>query len=405
MVSMDVRPRLYDAVIAEHLAVHRQMLFITGPRQVGKTTTCRRHADGYLNWDNFDEREIILAGPSRLAEWLGLDSLADSLPVVLFDELHKFPRWKQLLKGFFDTYSERVKVMVTGSSHFDLYRSGGDSLMGRYFVYRMHPFSVAEVIDPSPPPANEVVRPPAPIDDDEFEALWRYGGYPEPFLKRSDRFSRRWQALRFDALVRQDVRDISRVQHLGQLQTMARLLAAESPLRVVFDRLARRLRVSIDTVRNWLDLLCRLHLGFLLRPWYKNVARSLRKEPRWLLRDWSALEDPGQRAETFVGCHLLKAVEGWTDLGLGRFELCYLRDKDKREVDFVVIRDGEPWFLVEVKLRGGRPSPSLEHFQGALGAPFAFLVEVEGRHVDADCFARPGGPLIVPARTFLSQLL
>ena len=142
-----------------------------------------------------------------------------------------------------------------------------------------------------------------------------------------------------------------------------------------------------------------------MRPWFKNVTRSLRKEPKWFLRDWASIEDPGDRAETFVGCHLLKAVEGWNDLGLGRFELGYLRDKEKREVDFVVVRDDHPWFMVEVKHRSESLDGSLQHFQNQLKAPFAFQVVVEADYVDADCFAQPRGPLVVPARTFLSQLL
>jgi hypothetical protein len=146
-------------------------------------------------------------------------------------------------------------------------------------------------------------------------------------------------------------------------------------------------------------------MGFLVRPWFKNVSRSLRKEPKWFLRDWSGIDDPGARAETLVACHLLKAVEGWTDLGLGTFDLGYLRDKDQREVDFVVVRDGKPWFLVEVKSNDDRISPTLKHYQDRLGSPFAFHVVMEADFVGADCFAARRPPLIVPAKTFLSQLL
>jgi len=123
------------------------------------------------------------------------------------------------------------------------------------------------------------------------------------------------------------------------------------------------------------------------------------------LRDWASIEDPGDKAETFVGCHLLKAVEGWNDIGLGNFHLGYLRDKSQREVDFVVVREGKPWFLAEVKYREQSISNHLEHFQKQTGAPLAFQVVVDADYVDADCFASPRGPLIVPAKTLLSQLL
>ena len=398
-------PRIYDSLLREHLANNRQMAFVGGPRQVGKTTTCRLRSDAYVNWDDLDDRELVLAGPRRLAAGLGLDRLRAEPPVVLLDELHKFPRWRQFLKGFFDARADDVRIVVTGSSRLDIYRRGGDSLMGRYFFYRMHPFSVAEVVTQELPDPGRIVRLPRRIGTTDWEALRRHGGYPEPFLKRDPRFSRRWQALRHRQLVREDVRDLTRVQQLDQLELMARMLADRSGQQLIFGNLARQVRVAEDTVRRWTVTFCDLHLGFLVRPWFRNVSRSLRKEPKWYLRDWASLEDPGARAETFVACHLLKAVEGWTDLGLGEFELGYLRDKEKREVDFVVVRDGKPWFLVEVKRKEAGLSPSLAYFQDQLGAPFAFQVTLDAEYVDRDPFARPGRPLIVPARTFLSQLL
>ena len=401
-----LRKRVYDTLLTEHVATQRQMAFVSGPRQVGKTTACRRLAQSYLNWDNLDDREPILAGPLALAEQLGLDRLSDSLPVVLFDELHKFPRWKQLLKGFFDTYADQVRILVTGSSRMDTYRRGGDSLMGRYFLYRLHPFTVAETVCQDIPDAKRIVRNPAKARATDFDALWDYGGYPEPFLKRDSRFSRRWRGLRLQQLLREDVRDLTQIQQLAQLEMLVALLNARSGNQLIYSNLARDVRVSVDTARRWIDTLCSLHLGFLVRPWFKNVSRSLRKEPKWFLRDWSGIDDVGDRAETFVACHLLKAVEGWHDMGLGDFQLGYLRDKNQREVDFVVVRDGEPWFLVEVKHRDDKVSPSLKHFQEQTGAPLAFQVVVDADYVDTDCFAkRSGPPLVVPARTFLSQLL
>jgi hypothetical protein len=402
---MNARARIYDTLLAEHLATHRQMAFVTGPRQVGKTTTCRRHADAYANWDNVDDREQILAGPANLAERFGLNRVSQAKPTLLFDELHKYPRWKQFLKGFFDTYADRARIVVTGSSRMDIYKRGGDSLMGRYFSYRMHPFSVAEILCQDLPEATRIVRPPSELPGEDFDALWSHGGYPEPFLKRDPRFSRRWQLLRLEQLVREDIRDLTQIQQVDQLDILARLLASRSSRQLVYGSLAKEVRVSNDTVRRWVDVLRNLHLGFLVRPWFKNVSRSLRKEPKWFLRDWASLDDAGSRAETFVACHLLKAVDGWNDMGLGKFELGYLRDKEKREVDLLVARDGRPWFLAEVKHQEESISKALRHYQEALKAPFAFQVVMEADYIHADCFATHGRAVAVPARTLLSQLL
>lgn len=396
-------PRIYDAVLADHLENNRQMAFVSGPRQVGKTTTCRGQAHAYVNWDDLDHRELILAGPRHIVDAFKLDRLSDTQPVLLFDELHKFPSWKSFLKGFYDSYAEQVRITVTGSSRLTVYRRGGDSLMGRYFQYRMHPFSVAEATAQRLP-RHGIVRAPAPIDDAQFTALWRHGGFPEPFLRRDDRFTRRWQSLRSAQLVREEVRDLTQVQHLDQLEILVRLLNARSAEQLIYGNIAKLVRVAPDTVRRWIAALCDLHLGFLVRPWFNNVSRSLRKEPKWFLRDWSLVQDEGQRAETFIACHLLKAVEGWNDLGLGSFELGYIRDKERHEVDFLVARNGSPWLLVEAKHDDDRMNPCLERYQRSLTVPHAFQVTVNADYVDSDCFKRPDRPWIVPARTFLAQL-
>lgn len=402
---MNERKRLYGTILVEHLSSQRQMAFVSGPRQVGKTTTCRGLCDMYLNWDNTDDRTQIMKGPGAIAGQLGIDTLHKAVPTALFDELHKFSKWKQFLKGFFDTYAEHVHIIVTGSSRMDVYRRTGDSLMGRYFLYRMHPFSVAETTSQDLPDPERIVRQPSDISQDDFSALWTHGGYPEPFVKRDMRFSRRWRNLRLQQLLREDVRDLTQIHQLDQLEVLVNLLMCRSGQQLIYSNLASSIRVSVDTVRRWITTLCNLHLGFLIRPWFKNVSRSLRKEPKWFLRDWSVIDDPGDKSETFIACHLLKAVEGWNDLGLGTFQLGYLRDKRQREVDFVVIRNGRPWFLVEAKSTANKMSPALKYFQEQLNVPHAFQVVIEADYVEADCFASRQSPVIVPARTFLSQLL
>ena len=173
---MNTQKRFYDLLLAEHLSSQRQMAFVCGPRQVGKTTSCRNLANQYLNWDNTDDRALIVKGPSTIAEKIGLNTLVKSKPTALFDELHKFSRWKQFLKGFFDTYADSVHILVTGSSRMDVYRRGGDSLMGRYFLYHMHPFSIAEVMYQNLPDSDKIIRKPKQISEGDFSALWNHRG-------------------------------------------------------------------------------------------------------------------------------------------------------------------------------------------------------------------------------------
>lgn len=378
------------------------MAFVSGPRQVGKTTTCRRNANAYLNWDIVEDRRQIVQGPRALAGALELERLRGKPPIVVFDEIHKYSKWKGFLKGLFDGYADRARILVTGSSRLDVFRKGGDSLMGRYFLYRMHPFSVAEIARTVPPAAPEAA--PAPIPEADWTALWTHGGFPEPYLKRTETFTRRWRSLRQQQLTKEDLREVALLQDLGAMEVLAQILTERSGQQLVFAGLAQEANITGETAKRWVMLLEHLHYGFRVHPWFKSVANSLRKEPKWFLRDWSGIEDTGARAETLVACHLLKAVEGWTDLGLGVFELRYLRTKQKQEVDFLVVRDGRPWCLVEVKHAERALAPALRLFQEKLKAPHALQVVIDLPYEEVDCFTATG-PAVVPARTFLSQLM
>jgi len=397
---MNYTRRIYDSILAEHLSAHRQMAFLSGPRQVGKTATARRVGAFYLDWDNRNHQDLILQGPEAVARHCGLQIAAREPVVIVFDELHKFSRWKNFLKGLFDTYEARCRIVVTGSARLDVYRRGGDSLMGRYFPYRLHPFTTAELARSTSGP--EPISPPQPISNDAWDALWRHGGFPEPFLKRSPRFSHRWRTLRDERLFKEELRDLTRVHEFGLLQTLARLLATRSGGQLIYANLAGEIQVSPHTAQAWVGVLASTYYGFLVRPWFRNVSRALRKEPKWYVRDWSGVGDPGAKAETFAAGHLLKAVEYWTDAGWGDFELYYLRDKQKREVDFLVTKNDRPWFLVEIKQRETSLSPALAHFQQQTGAAHAFQAVLELPYAEVDCYAETV-PVVVPARTLFSQ--
>lgn len=398
---MEKQPRIYESILEQHLAEHRQMVFLGGARQTGKTTIAKGLCDTYLDWDSRDHQQLILQGPDDVARHCGLDELRDQKPVIAFDELHKFPRWKNFLKGFFDVYENKCRIMVTGSARLDVYRRGGDSLMGRYFPYHLHPFSCGELLRQDP--SDACTAAPGELPEEAWARLIEHGGFPEPLLKGSERFSHRWRNLRNERLLKEDLRDLTRIHELALLEILATVLAGRSGEQLVYANLARQVQVAPNTLKSWVETLVSSYYGFLVRPWHRNVDKALRKEPKWFLRDWSGIADRGKRAETFVACHLLKAVDLWTDLGMGTFELRYLRDKQKREVDFIVIRDNEPWFLVEVKKADKNLSPALGYFQQKTGAPHAFQVVIDMPFVDADCFAH-NSPTVVPARTLLSQL-
>lgn len=400
--------RIYEALLEEHLADHRQMVFLSGPRQVGKTTTSLEASQEsplhyYFNWDNEDHRALIIGGPQNIAKEAKLDELHKQLPIIVFDEIHKYRNWKRFLKGFFDTYEKKCRIIVTGSSRLDIYKRGGDSLMGRYFLYRLHPLSIREVIDPRLP-KNEIQKP-KEIKTADYESLLTYGGFPEPYLKRDKTFFNHWKRLRIEQLFREDIRDLSHVQEIGQIQLLAEILQEEASHSLNHSSLAAKIKVSVPTLQRWIELLKNLYFCFTLQPWSKNLTRSLIKEPKVYLWNWALIDDIGARLENFVASHLYKAVQFWTDCGLGEYGLYYLRDKEKREVDFLVTKDRKPWFLVEAKASGNQGiSRWLYYYQEKLNVPHAFQIGFDLPYVDQDCF-KEKKPIIVPAKTFLSQLI
>ncbi len=157
-------------------------------------------------------------------------------------------------------------------------------------------------------------------------------------------------------------------------------------------------------MRRWIEVLKSFYYCFSIQPWSKNITRSLLKEPKLYLWDWSLVQDEGHRLENCVASHLLKAVHFWTDRGMGEYGLYYLRTKDKLETDFVVVKNGKPWFLIEVKTRAKGLSPALFHFQKETGAPHAFQLAFDLPFVERNCFEEQG-PILVPAKTLLSQLI
>ena len=392
----------------EHYQENQQMAFLSGPRQVGKTTTAQvvaaQRSSAYFNWDAQEHRRLILKGPAEIAESAGLRILPGAnKPIIVFDELHKYSKWKLFLKGFFDIYGGDCWVLVTGSGRLDVYKRGGDSLMGRYFLYRMHPLTVAELATTAL--GEQAIRSPRKIDAESFRSLLQFGGFPEPFLKANTRFYNRWQRLRTEQLMREDLRDISRIQEIAQVEIMAEMLGHQTGDLVNFSKLSGRINVSVDTGRRWISTLESLYFCFSVRPWFHNIPKSLRKQPKIYLWDWSGIQDAGARHENFVASHLLKAVHWWTDMGLGTYQLFFIRDKDKREIDFLVTRDNQPWFLLEVKTSGAaKLNKHLSAFQQKTGARHAFQVAFNLDYIDRDCFSQTT-PVIVAAKTFLSQLV
>lgn len=359
-----------------------KMAFITGPRQVGKTTLAldlldfKKSGRDYFNWDVSSTQKAIIKNPE------GFWQAETPLPKrIALDEIHKYPRWKRFLKGFYDHNKNDVQTIVTGSGRLDIYQRGGDSLFGRYHLFHLLPFTLGELTHGRINSPQDFLKlaldEPRGTPSDMLKTLWEFNGFPEPLFGASKTRLNRWQAQHRNLILRNDIRDLTLIREIGLIEMLAQLLPSRvgSPLSV--NSLKEDLGVNHATVQNWLRVLDRLYYLFFLRPFTGRLARSLKMEQKVYFYDWAELQDPGARFENFVALHFFKACCLWTDMGFGDFSLHYVRDKEKREVDFVVCEKGRPWFLIEAKLSAKDISAPLYYFHERLKPKASFQVVME----------------------------
>jgi predicted AAA+ superfamily ATPase len=341
-----------------------KMVFVGGPRQVGKTTLSLsflpNRSEGhpaYLNWDHPATRRLLLQG--------GLPSGED---LLVFDEIHKYKGWRNLIKGFYDTNKTRCRFLVTGSARLDHYRKGGDSLQGRYHYHRLHPLSLAELH--------------AAGSAGTLDQLLRYGGFPEPFLAANDRHWKRWQREHISRVVREDLLSLEQVREVGQIELMAQILPDRvgSPLSI--NNLRGDLDVSFETVDRWIRILENLYFCFRIGPFGFPKIRAVKKEQKLYLWDWSVCEDEGARFENLVASNLLKYCHHAEDTAGDAMELRFLRDATGRELDFIVLKDGKPQFAVECKLGERSLARHIGYYAARTGIPQFYQVHMGS--VDAE---------------------
>jgi uncharacterized protein len=400
------------AKLQEHLALLRQMIFLVGPRQVGKTTLAQALVPqlqpglNYFNWDHPAHKRLLLQhifpGRQPLTQ--------HGQEIVVFDEIHKYPRWKNTLKGLFDTHEPNAHWIVTGSAALNVYRRGQDSLLGRSFTYHLHPFSVAEVTNAQ----HQTMR----FDDllslsfalptaeqrEAFDQLMALSGFPEPFLKGTPSFLTRWRNTRLDRLINQDLGKTEVLRNLALVEQLMYLLPERvgSPLSI--NSLREDLEVHFATAKHWLQLLERVFYGFHITPFTKKRSRMLKKETKWYLWDWTEIDDMGVRFENCVAVHLLKYVQYLNDLGHDDLSLHYVRDKSKREVDFLICRKRKPQLLIECKHAPQEPSKALLYFKEYLQVPKA--VQLHAASISLRQWRQEYAIVeTIPAASFLSVLV
>ncbi len=387
--------RYLQPPIIESLA--EKMVFLGGPRQVGKTTMAKQIGETlspahYYNWDTIKNKKTFLEG-----NW-SIDS-----NLIILDEFHKYSRWKTWIKGEYDEHKERYKFFITGSARLNVYRRGGDSLQGRYHYYRLHPFSLSEVENLY---SNKL---PNPGEELSFQSkdytntlsdLLTYGGFPEPFLKQSERHLRIWNLERMERFFKEDIRELTLIQDISSMQILSEILPERAGGILSLNSLREDLQVSHRAISRWMDILEEFYFSFRIFPFQSKKYRALKKEPKLYLWDWSQIKNPGAKLENLVASHLLKFCNYLWDREGYKCELHYLRDQEKREVDFLVTIDKKPWFAVEVKQSVDKLHKNLLYFKDRLSIPYCYQVVLNSKEDYIKDNVR-----VMPIAKFLSSLM
>jgi predicted AAA+ superfamily ATPase len=338
--------RTYLKHITKYL--EKKIILISGPRQCGKTTLTKMIDSSfeYINFDDEEHRRIL-----REKSW------DRKKHIVILDELHKMPRWKQWLKGLYDTEGVTPRLVVTGSARIDSYKKVGDSLAGRYFHYRMHPLDVREIMATIPDSSPSLV----------VERLLKFGGFPEPYLEGTSEFYNLWKKTHLDIILKQDLIDLEAVKSVRQIELLVDLLKGRVGSPISYSGLAEDMQISDKTVKRWLEVLENLYVIFKLTPYSKNIARSVLKQPKYYFYDVARVRDEGAALENLVAASLLKEVHIRSDCLGQDWDLHFLSKKGSGEIDFCISQNGKPHTVIEVKTSDDSPSKSFNLFSRELG--------------------------------------
>lgn len=373
--------------IWQEVSAGKNMIFLSGPRQAGKTTLAKCISFAftnrlYFNWDIMEDRARLIENPAFFTEAGRKDA---AVPLVILDEIHKYREWKNYLKGIYDRFCEEFKFLVSGSGRLDLYQKGSDSLAGRYFLFHLWPFTIAEAGERRRDIASFLANP-LDIDMNEhgrLRELWQriatVSGFPEPFVSGKENFYRRWSSTYSRQLIREDIRDLTGIKSITEVETLYMLLPSRIGSSISAPSLARDLKVSYNSIQSWLSVFETFFLTISLSPWTAKISRAIQKEKKVYLWDAPRIRDAAARFENMVALELYRAVSCWNDMGFGDFALHFVKNKEQQEVDFLIADGNRPLLLVEAKLMDTHPSAALKKFQSVLRIPAVQLFETGDR--------------------------
>jgi len=363
----------------------KPMVFISGPRQSGKTTFSKYIASKeksylYFNYDIRKNKALLVTNPVFFEK---VDIFPGHKPLIILDEIHKYADWKDYLKGIYDEFSDTYRFLITGSGRLDLFSYKGDSLAGRYLQFHLFPFTIGELSSKKTGPkfslSHLVKIPDKSIESERYlDSFMKVGGFPEPFLKGSRQSYRRWANSYHSQIIREDIRDALAVKNIDTMETLYAMLDYRIGSLFSASGISQQLKISHSTVLSWMKIFEKFYLIFKLKPFSRNISRTLLREPKYYFYDFANIQEEGLKFENLIAVELKRAVTLWKDYGLGNFNLSFIRNKEKEEVDFIISKDESPVLLIEAKLTKSDVSKNLVKFQNILNIPAIQLVRTPG---------------------------
>ncbi len=374
--------------------LHGRMSFICGPRQVGKTTLAQNHLEhlnqprNYHNWDSLALRRRFAANPHFFIQDLAFPmDPSQKVPLVerpwiVFDEIHKYPKWKNILKSYYDEWKNSLRFLVTGSARLDFFRRSGDSLVGRYFLFRMNPLHPNDLMGKKldfasawhPKLGNLLFEEHDKPFADAATLLYEINGFPEPVSVGTREFYLRWKDNHISLVTGEELRDLTRSVSIQKQQTLVFLLPERTGAPLSLNSMKDILQCSPVTIKSWLEALEKVYMVFSVMPFAGKLKRSVLKEKKFYFWDWGIHDDPGKRIENFIAVQLQRAVSAWNEWGKGEYQLRYVRTRDGREMDFVIIEKNKPYLAIECKWKDQTLSPAVMYLKERLGVTVAVQV-------------------------------
>ena len=323
-----------------------KILILTGPRQSGKTMLSKNLYSPSADYDYFNYFDVKDRLTLEKKEW------NRDCKYLVFDELHIKKNWKRWLKALYETTELNPGIIVTGSARLETYRRSGDSLAGCFFSFRLHPLDLKEIHQMNKKANSERT----------LTRLLEVGGFPEPYFKGTKQFYNRWQKTHTEAILKEDMLELDKYRRISQLETLLELLKSCVGQTVQYERFSKILQCDGKTVKKMLDLLEGFYFIFKVSPYYKNISKSIRKQPKYYFHDIAQVQDKGARFENLIACALLKNNHFKEDCYGENRNLYYLRNKDKKEIDFLLTKNNKPFQMVEAKWKDDKLSPHFDLF-------------------------------------------